>query len=518
MAAESTAVNALIHLVQARRLDSDEDPVPDLFSTAPPKSIAQRTIGMPADPRPMAPAVVPPAPPRVASGTKPPPIAEAKTIVPHAGVPIQPPLPSKPAVVQHDDEQTALWDSNAQVETAPAVPAIAPHIATVIAQPAVPSILRGPVAPAPDPRVMEAARAAHAAAQRGEPVSPRHGRPATDPRVDAAAAARAAQQRMPVAAHPVSLSPQYPARAYAVGGGSIHVSNPHLPHIPRTPTAAPAPYLVARELMTSAVRSWGTLVVVCVLALGVGAYLAIASKGDDKPEAPTDRDRAIAIMNGTAQPETVVAAPSVVTAPEVTTAYTSLDETTAEPAKPTAEPIEDAETEDDDATDEIEIDVAAIEIETDTPTAKPAKKRAARSARAARKAKSIASKQVDKPTRGDPVLAILAEKPKAARAEKKQAEPKKTKVKEASLANATEIAAARGAAPTKGTGKVAISSDKPALIFVDGRPTGKSAPSAFVMPAGDHQITLLDPATKKAKTATVQIAANKTVSIRKDFN
>jgi hypothetical protein len=56
------------------------------------------------------------------------------------------------------------------------------------------------------------------------------------------------------------------------------------------------------------------------------------------------------------------------------------------------------------------------------------------------------------------------------------------------------------------------------VIYLDGRATGKTAPSALVIPAGDHQITLLDPDTKKAKTATVKIAANKSVTISRDFN
>ncbi len=511
MAAESTAINALIHLAQGRRIDEDEDPVPELFSMTPPKSVPQRTVGMPAQPQPMAPAT----PPRVASGTKPPMIAAATIIAPPVSIaPATPSIPAAPVsrkvvyraapVVEQEDEQTELWN-NAEIRTAPAVPAIAPHIATVIAQtataPVVPSILRGPTAPSPDPRIMQAARAAHeAAVQRS-----------IDPRVDAAAAARhAASKAQPAPApraidHPVSRSPQYPAIRMTAAMASV----------PRTPTAPPASYLVARELLSSAMR-WGGLAVIAVIALGVGAYLAFASKSDDKPEAPTDRDRAIAIMNGTAQPEpetTVVKAPAptVVAAPEVvTTAYKASE---PEPVKVTAQPIEEpAEAVADDT-----VDVADIELEA---AEKPAK-RAARSARAARKAKAVAETNVAPARAGsDPVLAILAEKSKPS-TKPVVAEKPKTKdkpVKEASLASATEIAAPRGAAAAKGNGKLSISSDKAALIYVDGRPTGKSAPSAFVITAGDHQITLLDPATKKAKTATVQIAVNKTVSIRKDFN
>ena len=526
MAAESTAINALINLIGGRKLDEDEDPVPELFSMAPPKSVPQRTVGMQAQPQPMAAST----PPRTASGTKPPAIGGAAIGV----VSIAPPAPSIPApvvaaavsrkvvyraapVVEHDDEQTELWNSKSELDTAPAVPAIAPHIATVIAQtataPVVPSILRGPVAPGPDPRIMQAARAAHEAAQQRS----------IDPRVDAAAAARHAaakaqpRAQLPAIAHPVSLprqqsqGVQYPAIKMTVA----------MAETPRTPTAPPASYLVARELLSSAMR-WGGLAVIAVIALSVGAYLAFASKGDDKPEAPTDRDRAIAIMNGTAQPDpepTVVKAP-----PEVSTAYKPA-EPEAKPAapeakpEPTAEPIEaPAAT---DAPADEEIDMADIELEPATTT-KPAK-RAARSSRGARKAKAIGTTEpkIASPARtgSDPVLAILAEKPKQITKPVIEKPKKKEKpVKEASLASATEIAAPRGAAAAKGNGKLSISSDKPALIYVDGRPTGKSAPSAFVITAGDHQITLLDPSTKKAKTATVQIAVNKTVSIRKDFN
>ncbi|MBA2541434.1 MAG: hypothetical protein H0V17_17465, partial [Deltaproteobacteria bacterium] len=128
---ESTAINDLIHLAQGRRLDrQSENPVPEVYVPA-------------ARPRPLN----APAPARIASGTNPPPIAQPQHPIAQpqaAHTPITPPPPqvaAQPAkymlpIVDKDEEQTELWSSHANVDTRPAVPAIPPHSATVIAQPA----------------------------------------------------------------------------------------------------------------------------------------------------------------------------------------------------------------------------------------------------------------------------------------------------------------------------------------------------------------------------------------------
>lgn len=352
-----------------------------------------------------------------------------------------------PTTVQREDEET-------EMRTSPAVPKI------LAAQPqarAVPSILSGPTAPQLQPR----------------------------------------QQPVP---HSHAVSP------HAVAPGFHGASTK-----PRSATIAPkapAPYLVARELASSAFRARGGIAALAVLALGVGIYLAVASsRGEATPQAPTERDRAIAIMNGTAQPEPSATAP-------VVAAIEPKPE-----AKPTAEPIEEPPT-----AQRIEGPVAEVadesvsvdEIEMEPAAARPAK-RASRSSRKAKKTVAVVETQRTTRRSNDPVLAILEEKPvKKAKVVEKKKEAKS--VKAPKNLSTTEIAAPRGAAAVTGTGKVTITSDKPALVFLDGRPTGKKAPTALVIPAGDHQITLLDPETKKAKTATIKLEANKSVAIAKLFN
>jgi hypothetical protein len=587
---ESTAINDLIHLVQGRRLEREsENPIPEVYVTA-----ASRAQAAP-----------PPA--RIASGTTPPPIAQAASAQApdiaqaHARPARQPQVAAKPKymlpIVEQDEEQTELWNDKAEVETAPAVPAIAPHLATVIATPAtvraVPAILSGPIAPespapkpsrarkivygampsesSPMPSTVVASSAAAAMPSSARPMRPDESRTtssATPPGSRAmravpsngspssAGASRAMHSRampaaaapsraMPALAHPIGLGPQFPAVAMNVA----------LPPAPKLP---PSAYLIARELVSSATR-WGGLAFIALIALGIGIYVALDGREKPKPAGPTERDRAIAIMNGeTPPPEpTVVHAPPAgemrveaeATAEPGTTAYRpaepapetarastavtaepieptahAINEPSAQPGKPTAEPIEEEPA--DEAADET---IALDDIEMEPTSARPSP-RASRSARA-RKAKLIATTEVastkrtsrdpvlailaEKPSkrRGDPVLAILAEKPAKQRKDK----PKKA-VKEVAVGPATEIAAPKGAPAAKGTGKVTIASNVAALIFLDGRATGKTAPAALVVPAGDHQITLLEPRSKKAKTATVKIAANKTASVRRDFN
>jgi len=495
MAQESTAINQLIHLVQGKRLEVDDDPVPELFAVPPSRPAA--------------------APARVATGTRPPPVAApapAPAAAPRPAPAIVRPLPAMPAqqyriptVVHHDDdEQTEMWNNSA-LDTSPPVPKILPHVATMIAQPqvaAVPSILRGPIAPQPQ-------------------AMPSRGPDALPPQ--AAMPPRGPIAPQPPAAHAVPY-------AHVVLPPQVHAVSPGFPApvVPPIAPPSPAPYLVVRELLSSAIRSWGGIAALAVVALGVGAYLAIASRGDDKPRAPSDRDRAIAIMNGTAQPDppSVKAPPSVEpvvvtapapTAPTVTAEPIALPIAAAAPVAPTSEPIEDTPAaEPEPAADEVAVD----DIEMDPVAARPSK-RAARSSRA-RKTVAVAQPVSARPARsgGDPVLALLAEKPakaKAAKPARDEAKPSKP-LKVGKHVVATEIAAPRGAAAANGTGKVTITSDRAALVFLDGRPTGKSAPTALVIPAGDHQITLLDPASKKAKTATIQLAANKTLTVQKLFD
>jgi hypothetical protein len=66
-------------------------------------------------------------------------------------------------------------------------------------------------------------------------------------------------------------------------------------------------------------------------------------------------------------------------------------------------------------------------------------------------------------------------------------------------------------------GRLAVTSNVPAMIYVDGRATGMMTPKRFAVPAGPHKVTLLEPESKKAKTQDVEIVAGKTASIDKQF-
>jgi hypothetical protein len=66
-------------------------------------------------------------------------------------------------------------------------------------------------------------------------------------------------------------------------------------------------------------------------------------------------------------------------------------------------------------------------------------------------------------------------------------------------------------------GRLAVTSNVPAMIYVDGRATGMMTPKKFAVPAGPHKVTLLEPESKKAKTQDVDIVAGKTASIDKQF-
>jgi len=255
----------------------------------------------------------------------------------------------------------------------------------------------------------------------------------------------------------------------------------------RAPAPMPAPHAFRRAQMATAAR-YGGLGLLGLLAISLGVVLAIGGS-DPEQEKQSDRDRAIAIMTGEAPPpvakEPVAKVP--VPAPEVT----PIEEPVA--AEPAVDPAEELIAEAD------EIDASEIEMEPAIaahPVAKHTRHHTrasrARHARAARIKKSRPSAGRSHPS-DDPILAAIHASP-------------------------TTVATPRGAAPQQGSGKVVVASNVAALIYVDGRATGKQAPSAFVVASGDHQITLLDPASRKAKTATVQIASNKAVSVRKDFN
>jgi hypothetical protein len=374
---ESTAIHDLIRLVQGGQVARiSENPVPELFvpavrveQTLDQEIAAVPWIGRHRYPQ-GTPAPVLPTP--IAQGTP----AQAYRVPTH--------------VVEHDDEQTELWEGSGRPDQAVSIPALPPAV----------------IAPA-----------------------------------------------LPV------------ARPYTA------------PHV--APRAATATSHLPKEL-SPAVRYAG-LGALALAAISIGTYFGASGSG---PSEPSERDRAIAIMSGE-MPAPV--ATTHVTAPTIPTVRIEAVAAPVAAEKPVqAKPAEPVIWSPPVVIDSTEIDSTEIEMEAER---KPAARRIARTAR------------ISTPS------PVIAEKPIA--------KPKKEKIEKKLVA--TEIAAPKGAAEAKGSGSITISSNRPAMIYLDGRPTGKTTPSALVVAAGDHQITLLDPGSKKAKTATVKIAANKSVTISREF-
>jgi PEGA domain len=84
----------------------------------------------------------------------------------------------------------------------------------------------------------------------------------------------------------------------------------------------------------------------------------------------------------------------------------------------------------------------------------------------------------------------------------------------------TAVAVARTApiAVRAGSGVLMISSKPPCAIFVDGRATGLTTPQrSMTLPAGNHQITLVNKERNIKKTVPVQITTDKTTKLTRDL-
>ncbi len=119
---------------------------------------------------------------------------------------------------------------------------------------------------------------------------------------------------------------------------------------------------------------------------------------------------------------------------------------------------------------------------------------------------------------------------RTARREKRAAEKREIETQEREVAKREKRDATKGDAAAEGTlpenvanktdsatGKLAVSSNVPAMIYLDGRSTKMMTPKKFAVPAGAHKITLLEPTSGKAKTQDVDIVAGKVASIDKEF-
>jgi hypothetical protein len=163
-------------------------------------------------------------------------------------------------------------------------------------------------------------------------------------------------------------------------------------------------------------------------------------------------------------------------------------------AQPAVADIADAE----DAEDDIEMDAVVV------GKRKPASRASSRSSR-----KRVAiAKSADKSEK--------AEKPKAEKRKAEKPKAERPKAEDKAVAEAT-LPANVANKTDKADGKLSVTSNVPALIYVDGRSTQMMTPKKFAVPAGKHKITLLEPTSKKAKTQDVEIMAGKTASIDKQF-
>ena len=84
--------------------------------------------------------------------------------------------------------------------------------------------------------------------------------------------------------------------------------------------------------------------------------------------------------------------------------------------------------------------------------------------------------------------------------------------------HATVVARAAPIAVRGGSGVLMISSKPPCAIFVDGRATGLTTPQrSMTLPAGSHQITLVNKERNIKKTVPVQITTDKTTKLTRDL-
>lgn len=106
-----------------------------------------------------------------------------------------------------------------------------------------------------------------------------------------------------------------------------------------------------------------------------------------------------------------------------------------------------------------------------------------------------------------------AERVVVARPSRSEARGRKADPIEVAIAEPTKPAKAKGTGPAK----VTITSTPSALIYVDGRSTNQMTPKTLTLAPGVHKITLLELATRKAKTAELDVKAGEAAQIAKTF-
>ncbi|MBA3500889.1 MAG: PEGA domain-containing protein [Deltaproteobacteria bacterium] len=281
----------------------------------------------------------------------------------------------------------------------------------------------------------------------------------------------------------------------------------------------------AIELLTTVKRFAAPLAVLMVVAVFLGGYLAFDGQGGKARRVtaaavPAPEDPATVASRAAAEETAVVAAPTVavptVASPTVTpiiepnSVSAVIASKLAEArAAESMELAKGAVVVDEDAADEApEIEMEAVELTKTKRTARSGKSSKSRKRLAAVSESKRASK-AEKIAKAEKVE--KAEKNAKAKKTKPEAEDKDKSIAEAALpanvANKTDNA----------TGKISVTSNVPAMIYLDGRSTQMMTPKKFAVPAGKHKITLLEPTSKKAKTQDIEVAAGKTATVDKQF-
>ena len=96
--------------------------------------------------------------------------------------------------------------------------------------------------------------------------------------------------------------------------------------------------------------------------------------------------------------------------------------------------------------------------------------------------------------------------------------PDATPAPKAAAMTSVPAPAAKPVAAKSPRGKLYISSNKPAQIFLDGKSANATTPRQLRVSPGKHKVTLWDTASGKTHTQVIDVPANKVVSVSKKFD
>ncbi|MBX3159177.1 MAG: hypothetical protein KF773_24625 [Deltaproteobacteria bacterium] len=306
----------------------------------------------------------------------------------------------------------------------------------------------------------------------------------------------------PIPSPPGSYLPPHgyvPRHAMEAPALSAAVAVAALP--PQPGASAVATYVIrnrpplAIELRTAFRKLAAPIAFVALFAISLSTYLAFAGNRGEvaAPVMPAPAPAPPIVTSAPEQPSPAAIAPASDDEERAAerSAYASADRTGEEAA-----PVVDDESSDE------EIEMAAVDVE--RPRAK--KRTAAKAPKVARVEKApekTADKTIEKAI--DKKIDKKLEKKIEKKIEKKK--PIEEGELPQNIANKT----------SSETGSILVTSNVPALIYLDGRNTRMMTPRQFSVPAGAHKITLLEPDTRKARTQDVKVLPGKTVAVEKQF-